>query len=865
MNRFWKAATTLWVACVVAACGSGGDSNETAEPPAQTPQASAVIRATALAVNNSSNPVLQTAVGSTLTLDATGSSATSGIGSYSWSVTSRPTGSTAAVSQATSALASFAPDLPGAYTLSVQITATGGATASAVLEVNVAAAPPAVVVVSNVTFTGPSTTRPTQTVNLGSRIVLDATGSTDPTGGTVGITWHLLAAPGGSTATVAGSGVSTQFTPDLAGRYQVRARGTSASGAYADLIFNFDAVSSGPVIAVSTSITTFAAGSTLSAAVGNLVTLNGAGSIAAGAGVIGTWSLQGKPASSNLAQLTSTSATAVSFVPDVPGQYVVQYTLVDGSNGASSFHRTTVNVVQGPTAVVSGSATPVASASGPSFVSAIGSLVTLRGSASFDPNGEALLHSWAMLARPNGSQAAFSSTSAADTSFTPDAAGRYDLTLTVRNASGLVATQSITVFVGSYTPVAAVDRSQLLTLLGGSVTATAAASTSASGNALSFSWSIDSRPTGSTASIASPNQAALVFTPDLAGTYYATVTVSDGPIRAIAGVTIVALAASSGTVPLAYQPLLIRFSKSQGKAVIVATNPDTLHLVDPSAATDLAVALPTGVKALSLSEDGQLAAVLHEGSVSLVDVVNGTLLRTSGTGGSQSDAAVTNSGLVILVGQSGGQWVSPGITVINGRTGASVATGGGFASIYGTTRALLGEAAGKLFTQSEGLSPQDVYATGIDPVTGAMGSSADSPYHGDYAMGNPLWLSGDQSLLFTASGNYFRVSDLRYGGTLGTAVFSLSHSTTAGELVALQNISSGYYYTQQPSQYPAVYKRYTGSLLFAANDVALPTVGGAQTYGLAIFHAADDRKAMVVQTGSNQAQGSGLQYFLLLR
>ncbi len=865
MNRLLKSLAAFGAACVLAACGGGGGGAAPAEPPAQAAEPQAVIRATALSVSSANNPVLQTAVGSTLTLDASGSSATGGIGAYQWSVATSPAGSTATVSNASNALASFAPDLPGAYTLSVRVTATGGAQASAVLAVNVAAAPPAVTVVSNVTFTGPSTTRPTQTVAVGSGIVLDATGSTDPGGGTVGVTWQLMAAPSGSTASMAGSGLSTTLTPDLPGRYQVRARGTNPSGVHADVIFNFDARTTAPVIVVSTSVTTVGTSNTLSAAVGYLVALDGAASLVPSLGTSGSWSLQGKPAGSSLTQLTSTSATAVSFVPDVPGLYTVQYTLLDATSGASSFHRTLVNVVQGPTAVVTGIVSPVASVNGPSFVGAVGSTVTLRGSASYDPTGDTLTHTWTMVARPTGSVAGFSSTSSADTSFTPDMNGRYDATLTVRNTAGLVATQSLTVFVGSYPPVAAVDRSQLLTLLGGTVTASAAASTSPSGNALSFSWSIDSRPTGSTATIASPNQAELSFTPDVAGTYYATVTVSDGPVNAVAGVGIVALAASAGTVPLTYQPLLVRYSKSQGKAVIVATNPNALHLVDPASATDVSIALPAGAKALNISEDGRLAAVLHEGSVSLVDLVAGTLLRTSATGGSQSDAPVTNTGLVILVGQSNGQWVSPGITVINGRTGATVTSGGSFASIYGTTRALLGETAGKLFTQSEGLSPQDVYATTIDPVTGTLGSAIDSPYHGDYAMGNPLWLSSDQSLLFTASGNYFRTSDMRYGGTLGAAMFSLSHSASAGELVALQNVSTGFFFQQQPTQYPAVYKRYTGSLLFPANDVALPTVGGAQSYGLAIFHAADDRKVMVVQTGSSQAQASGLSYYLLLR
>ncbi len=860
MNRLLKCMAAFVAAGVVAACGGGGGSSE---PPAQA--AEAVIRATALAVNSSSSPVLQTAVGSSLTLDAGTSTATGGIAAYQWSVSTKPTGSAATISNPSNALASFVPDVPGAYALTVRITANGGATASAVLDVNVASAPPAITVISNVTFTGPSTTRPTQTVAVGSGVVLDATGSTDPSGGTVGITWSLLSAPVGSTVAVAGGGLTAQFRPDLAGTYQVRARGTNPSGVYADVVFNFNAQSTTPTIVVSTSVSAVGTSSTLSAAVGYLVALDGAASLTPGAGTTGTWVLQGKPAGSNVAQLTSTSATAVSFVPDVPGLYTVQYTLLDPASGTQGFHRTLVNVVLGPTAVVSGSVAPVANVNGPSFAGAVGGQVRLRGSASYDPSGNVLQYAWAMVVRPIGSQAAFISPTSADTSFTPDVNGRYDATLTVRNGAGLVATQALTVYVGSYPPVAAVDRSQLLTLLGGGVTASAAASTTTSGNALGFSWAIDSRPSGSVATIASPNQAVLNFTPDVAGTYYATVTVSDGPVSAITGVTIVALSATSGTVPLAYKPLLMGYSQSQGKAVIVATNPNTLHVVDPANATDVGLALPTGAKALNLSADGRLAAVLHEGSITLVDLVTVSVLRTSATGGSQSDAPVTNSGLLILVGQTNGQWVTPGITVINGRTGATVTSGGSFASIYGTTRALLGETVGKLFTQSEGLSPQDVYATTIEPSTGTLGSASDSPYHGDYSMGNPLWLSADQSLLFTASGNYFRTSDLRYGGTLGAAMFSLSHSASAGELVGLQNATTGYYYSQLPTEYPAAYKRYTGSLLFAANDVALPTVGGAQSYGLAIYHAADDRKVMVVQTGSKLPQASGLQYYLLLR
>jgi hypothetical protein len=48
-----------------------------------------------------------------------------GTTTYSWNFTSRPTGSTATLSGATSGTASFTPDKPGAYVLSCTITNNG--------------------------------------------------------------------------------------------------------------------------------------------------------------------------------------------------------------------------------------------------------------------------------------------------------------------------------------------------------------------------------------------------------------------------------------------------------------------------------------------------------------------------------------------------------------------------------------------------------------------------------------------------------------------------------------------------------------------------------------------------------------------
>lgn len=866
MIHTFRRAAAPWLLAglmlVLAGCGGGGGAGSgSSEAPA------AVIRATALAVTGTASGTVSAPLGSTLTLDGSASSAQGGVASFNWTVSARPAGSTATIAQAGSAVATFAPDLAGSYSFTLQIASSGGAVASAVLPVTVSTAVPVVNVVTTVDFNAPSSIRPPQGVSLGSQVTLNAAGSTDAGGGPVTLSWALVAAPSGSTAALGtlGSGAtSARFTPDLAGAYQVRVRATGPSGLYADAVHTFNATANAPTVAVATSISTVATGSTLNAAVGNLVSLDGGSSVVpAGSVADGTWTLQSRPAASKLSQLTPTSTSAVSFVPDVPGLYALQYALVDRASGSASFHRVQVTVVLGPTAVVSASAAPVAAASGPSYVGAVGSAVTLRGGASYDPTGGVLNYSWALDTRPAGSSASLSDAGTATASFTPDKNGRYGATLTVANAAGLVALQSLSLYVGNFPPVAVLDRNQLMILTGNSVSASAAGSYSQNANTLAFSWALDTRPVGSNASIATPNTATLNFTPDLAGTYYATVTVSDGAVSAVASVSILALSASSGTVPLAYQPLMSRYSKSQGKAVIVSSTPNMLHLVDPVAGTDVGITLPAAVKALSLSADGLLAGVLHEGSVSLVDLAGAQLLRTSSTGGSHTEVFTANSGVLFLTGQTGGQWVSPPFVALNGRTGVTLQTGGSFASIYGTTRGVMSESLGKIFTLSEGLSPADISYNSVNTTTGAFNGGGDSPYHGDYSMANPMWLSADQTLLFTGAGTYFRTADLNYAGSLGAWMISISHSATAAEAVALA--SNATYYYNGPTQYPEALKRFTGSLLFPAADVRLPMIGGQQTYGLAVFHAADDRRVMVVQTGSNEPLATGLQYFVIVR
>jgi hypothetical protein len=87
---------------------------------------------------------------------------------------------------------------------------------------------------------------------------------------------------------------------------------------------------------------------------------------------------------------------------------------------------------------------PVASASGPSSVT-VGATVILDGSASQDPDGDALRYRWSVSAQPAGAGATLSDPTQARPSFVATLAGSYVLTLVVSDGSLDSAAASVTV------------------------------------------------------------------------------------------------------------------------------------------------------------------------------------------------------------------------------------------------------------------------------------------------------------------------------------------------------------------------------------------------------------------------------------
>ena len=108
-------------------------------------------------------------------------------------------------------------------------------------------------------------------------------------------------------------------------------------------------------------------------------------------------------------------------------------------------------------------ATPVARATGPSVAPVVGTLVSLDGSGSTDPEGSALTYAWTLSA-PTGSSAALTGSKTSNATFTPDVAGTFVATLVVNDGAKDSAPVTVTVTVGAapVSPSIQIDQSEPL-------------------------------------------------------------------------------------------------------------------------------------------------------------------------------------------------------------------------------------------------------------------------------------------------------------------------------------------------------------------------------------------------------------------
>lgn len=147
----------------------------------------------------------------TVTLDGSASSdANDDLLSYRWTLSSRPAGSAATLSNANAAVASLQPDVVGSYVATLVV--NDGVLDSADSTVTITVTTANVAPVANA--------GPAQTVGIGSSVTLDGRLSSDANGDTLSYQWSLTSRPAGSTTSLAiRNTAQVSFVADVEGLY----------------------------------------------------------------------------------------------------------------------------------------------------------------------------------------------------------------------------------------------------------------------------------------------------------------------------------------------------------------------------------------------------------------------------------------------------------------------------------------------------------------------------------------------------------------------------------------------------------------------------------------------------------------------
>ena len=422
------------------------------------------------------------AKGSTVTLDGSGSSDPEGGAlTYAWNQTG---GTTVALSSATSASPTFtAPSADGALTFSLTVTDPQGLTGTDT----------ATVTVEN---QAPMAEVPDQSVAKGSMVTLDGSGSSDPEGGALTYAWSQT---GGTTVALSSAtSASPTFTaPSADGALTFSLTVTDPQGLTGTDTATVTVENQAPMAEVPDQ----------SVAKGSMVTLDGSGSSDPEGGALTyAWSQTG---GTTVSLSSATSASPTFTAPSADGALTFSLTVTD-PQGLTGTDTATVTVEnQAPMAEV------------PDQSVAKGSMVTLDGSGSSDPEGGALTYAWS---QTGGTTVALSSATSASPTFTaPSADGALTFSLTVADPQGLTGTDTATVTVENQAPMAEVPDQSVAK--GSMVTLDGSGSSDPEGGALTYAWS---QTGGTTVSLSSATSASPTFTaPSADGALTFSLTVAD--------------------------------------------------------------------------------------------------------------------------------------------------------------------------------------------------------------------------------------------------------------------------------------------------------------------------------------------------
>ncbi len=171
---------------------------------------------------------------------------------------------------------------------------------------------------------------------------------------------------------------------------------------------------------------------------------------------------------------------------------------------------------------------PVADA-GEDRTAHVGDKVELDGSGSSDADGDPLSFHWRFVTRPATSMATLSDPTAVGPTFTVDLPGDYTVELIVNDGQEDSAADTVTVSTVNSAPVADAGKDQSVAL-GETANLDGSGSSDVDGDPLTYCWTLDTKPTASTATLTNPTTSTPSLTVDHPGTYVIKLIVNDGTV-----------------------------------------------------------------------------------------------------------------------------------------------------------------------------------------------------------------------------------------------------------------------------------------------------------------------------------------------
>jgi hypothetical protein len=276
-----------------------------------------------------------------------------------------------------------------------------------------------------------------------------------------------------------------------------------------------DSVADTVSISTSNSTPVADAGPDQSVLVTDTVTLDGSGSTDVdGDPLTYSWSLSSVPSGSG-ATLSDATAVGPTFVVDLPGTYVAQLVVNDG----------TVDSIADTVSISTSNSAPVADA-GPDQTAFVTDTVTLDGSASSDVDGDSLTFNWSLSSVPSGSGATLSDATAVGPTFVIDLPGTYVVQLIVNDGTVDSVADTVSISTSNSAPVADAGPDQ--TVSPGLVNLDGSGSSDVDGDALTYSWSFTTVPATSVAALSDPAAESPTFVADVLGDYVLQLIVNDG-------------------------------------------------------------------------------------------------------------------------------------------------------------------------------------------------------------------------------------------------------------------------------------------------------------------------------------------------